>query len=48
MVSFRYSPVYHRAGNAHLGVKIMIGQALIDGVRETVGIAGDPSGIRVV
>jgi tRNA-specific 2-thiouridylase len=26
----------------------MIGQALIDGVRETVGIAGDPSGIRVV
>ena len=26
----------------------MIGQALIDGVRETVGIAGDPSAIRIV
>jgi tRNA-uridine 2-sulfurtransferase len=26
----------------------MIGQALIDGVRETVGIAGDPSAVRVV
>ena len=26
----------------------MIGQSLIDGVRETVGLAGDPSAIRVV
>lgn len=26
----------------------MIGQSLIDGVRETVGLAGDPAGIRVV
>ena len=26
----------------------MIGQSLIDGVRETVGLAGDPSSIRVV
>ena len=26
----------------------MIGQALIDGVRETVGLAGDPASIRVV
>jgi tRNA-specific 2-thiouridylase len=26
----------------------MIAQGLIDGVRETVGIAGDPSGVRVV
>jgi tRNA-specific 2-thiouridylase len=26
----------------------MIGQSLIDGVRETVGIAGDPSNVRVV
>ena len=26
----------------------MIGQGLIDGVRETVGIAGDPSAIRIV
>jgi tRNA-specific 2-thiouridylase len=26
----------------------MIGQALIDGVRETVGIAGDPAALRVV
>jgi tRNA-specific 2-thiouridylase len=26
----------------------MIGQGLIDSVRETVGIAGDPSGVRVV
>ena len=26
----------------------MIGQSLIDGVRETVGLAGDPSNIRVV
>ncbi len=26
----------------------MIGQALIDGVRETVGLAGDPSSIRIV
>jgi tRNA-specific 2-thiouridylase len=47
-VPFQYSPVYNGAENAHLGVNIMIGQALIDGVRETVGIAGDPSGIRVV
>lgn len=27
---------------------MMIGQALIDGVRETVGLSGEPSGIRVV